>query len=72
VNSIAPGRIATDRLREIYPDGPSEEDLAPIPLRRLGEPGEVADVVCFLASDRAAYVTGATIAVDGGLTRGLL
>ncbi|MDX6510736.1 MAG: 3-oxoacyl-[acyl-carrier protein] reductase [Gaiellaceae bacterium] len=72
VNSIAPGRIATDRLREIYPDGPSEEDLAPIPLRRLGEPREVADVVCFLASDRAAYVTGATIAVDGGLTRGLL
>ena len=72
VNSIAPGRIATDRLREIYPDGPSDADLAPIPLRRLGEPREVGDVVCFLASDRAAYVTGATIAVDGGLTRGLL
>ena len=43
-----------------------------IPLRRLGEPREIGDVVCFLASDRAAYVTGATIAVDGGLTRGLL
>ncbi len=72
VNSIAPGRIATARLAEVYPDGPSEEDLAGIPLRRLGEPREVGDVVCFLASDRAAYITGATIAVDGGLTRSLL
>jgi NAD(P)-dependent dehydrogenase (short-subunit alcohol dehydrogenase family) len=56
----------------VYPDGPSEEDLAPIPLRRLGTPAEIANVVCFLASDRAAYVTGATIPVDGGLTRFLL
>jgi NAD(P)-dependent dehydrogenase (short-subunit alcohol dehydrogenase family) len=43
-----------------------------VPLRRLGEPAEVASVVCFLASDRAAYVTGAVIPVDGGLTRNLL
>ena len=43
-----------------------------IPLRRLGSPREIGDVVTFLASDRAAYVTGATIGVDGGLTRGLL
>ncbi len=71
VNAIAPGRIATARLQEVYPDGPSEADLAAIPLRRLGTPREVGDVVCFLASDRGAYVTGATIAVDGGLTRGL-
>jgi 3-oxoacyl-[acyl-carrier protein] reductase len=40
-------------------------------LNRLGAPREVADVVCFLASDRAGYVTGTTILVDGGLTRGL-
>ncbi len=72
VNAIAPGRIDTERLREVYPDGPTEADLAAIPLRRLGAPGEIADVVCFLASDRGAYVTGATLAVDGGLTRGIL
>ncbi len=72
VNAIAPGRIDTDRLRELYPSGPTEDDLAAIPLRRLGFPREIADVVCFLASDRGAYVTGATIPVDGGLTRSLL
>ena len=71
VNAVAPGRIDTDRLKEVYPDGPTDADLAPIPLRRIGSPRELGDVVCFLASDRAAYVTGATIAVDGGLTRGL-
>jgi 3-oxoacyl-[acyl-carrier protein] reductase len=72
VNSVAPGRIDTERIREVYPDGPSAADLATIPLRRLGRPRELGDVVCFLASDRAAYVTGTTVAVDGGLTRGLL
>jgi 3-oxoacyl-[acyl-carrier protein] reductase len=72
VNSIAPGRIDTERIAEVYPEGPSEADLTTIPLRRLGTPREVADVVCFLASDRAAYVTGAVVAVDGGLTRSLL
>jgi len=45
VNSIAPGRIDTARIAEVYPDGPTEEDLAVIPLRRLGTPREVADVV---------------------------
>jgi 3-oxoacyl-[acyl-carrier protein] reductase len=72
VNSIAPGRIDTERIREVYPDGPTEQDLASIPLRRLGEPREIADVVCFLASERAGYVTGTVIPVDGALTRGLL
>jgi 3-oxoacyl-[acyl-carrier protein] reductase len=71
VNAIAPGRIDTDRIREVYPDGPTQADLATIPLRRLGSPREIGDVVCFLASDQAAYVTGATVVVDGGLTRGL-
>lgn len=72
VNSIAPGRIDTERLAEVYPDGPTEADLQAIALRRFGRPEEVAEVVCFLASDRASYITGTTIAVDGGLTRGLL
>jgi 3-oxoacyl-[acyl-carrier protein] reductase len=73
VNAIAPGRIDTDRVREVYgADGPSEADLAAIPLRRLGEAREIGDVVCFLASDRAAYVTGTLIPIDGGLTRSLL
>jgi 3-oxoacyl-[acyl-carrier protein] reductase len=72
VNSIAPGRIATERLRDVYPEGPTAADLESIPLRRLGEPIEIGDIVCFLASDRAACVTGAVIPVDGGLTRSLL
>ena len=73
VNAIAPGRIDTARIREVYgPDGPSAADLEAIPLRRLGDAREIGDVVCFLASDRAAYVTGTVIPVDGGLTRGLL
>jgi 3-oxoacyl-[acyl-carrier protein] reductase len=67
VNTIAPGRIDTDRLRSI-----GLADPAGIPTGRLGEPAEIASVVCFLASDRAAYVTGAVIPVDGGLTRNLL
>jgi 3-oxoacyl-[acyl-carrier protein] reductase len=71
VNSIAPGRIDTERIREVWPDGPTEADLATIPLRRLGMPREVGDVVAFLCSDRASYVTGTVVAVDGGLVRGL-
>ena len=72
VNSIAPGRIDTARIREVYPEGPSEADLATIPLRRLGTPREIGDVVAFLCSARASYVTGTVVAVDGGLVRGLL
>jgi 3-oxoacyl-[acyl-carrier protein] reductase len=71
VNSIAPGRIETERLAEVYPDGPTAADLETIPLRRFGRPEEVADVVCFLASDRASYVSGTTIEVDGGLVRSI-
>jgi len=72
VNCIAPGRIDTERIREVYPDGPTEADLEAIPLRRLGTPREVGDVVAFLCSERAAYVTGTLLSVDGGLVRGLL
>jgi 3-oxoacyl-[acyl-carrier protein] reductase len=72
VNCIAPGRIDTERLKEVYPEGPSEADLATIPLRRLGTTREIGDLVAFLCSDRGAYVSGATIPVDGGLLRSLL
>jgi len=71
VNSIAPGRIDTDRIREVYPDGPTEVDLQTIPLRRLGTTREIGDVAAFLCSERAAYISGAVILVDGGLTRSL-
>lgn len=71
VNSIAPGRIDTDRIREVYPDGPTDADLETIPLRRLGTTQEIGDVAAFLCSERAAYISGAVIMVDGGLTRGL-
>ncbi len=67
VNSIAPGLIDTPRLRQLGHTDPSS-----VPVGRLGAPEEVGDVVCFLASDRAAYITGALIPVDGGLTGSLL
>jgi 3-oxoacyl-[acyl-carrier protein] reductase len=73
VNCVAPGRIQTPRMTELYGEGgPAPEELAQIPLGRLGTPREFGDVVTFLASDRAAYVTGTTILVDGGASRSLL
>lgn len=71
VNCLAPGRIETARLAQLYPDGPSDADLAAIPLGRWGTPQEFGDVACFLASDRARYVTGTTLLVDGGMGQGL-
>ena len=73
VNCVAPGRIDTPRMTELYgADGPPPSELAQIPLGRMGTPREFGDVVCFLASERAAYVTGTTMLVDGGISRGLL
>ncbi len=71
VNSIAPGSIDTDRIRELHPEGPSAEDLEKIPLRRLGTPREIGDVVTFLCSAQASYVSGTVIFVDGAASRSL-
>jgi 3-oxoacyl-[acyl-carrier protein] reductase len=71
VNCVAPGRIDTDRVREVYPDGPTPDDLATIPLRRLGTTREVGDVIAFLCSERASYVSGTVTLVDGALTRSI-
>lgn len=72
VNAVAPGRIATARMQELYGDGPPAEELAAIPVGRLGEPRELGDLVAFLCSARASYVTGTLIPVDGGLSHSLL
>jgi 3-oxoacyl-[acyl-carrier protein] reductase len=73
VNCVAPGRIDTPRMTELYGEGgPPPEELARIPAGRLGTPREFGDVVCFLASARAGYVSGTTLLVDGGLSHGLL
>lgn len=81
VNCVAPGYTATDRVvdlaeaaaeREgITPDAVQQRTLAQIPLRRLATTEEFADVVTFLASGRASYVTGTTLQIDGGYTKGL-
>lgn len=69
INTILPGYIRTDRLLEL---GVSEEGLSgAIPAGRLGEPRELAALAAFLASERASYITGQAIAVDGGLLHGI-
>lgn len=66
VNLVAPGRVKTDLLMGRLADR-EEEWLRQTPLRRLGEPDEVAAPIAFLASDAASYITGATLHVNGGL-----
>jgi 3-oxoacyl-[acyl-carrier protein] reductase len=77
VNIILPGRIATDRIRfldeaKAKREGRTVEEVSAastgsIPVGRYGKPEEYGDVVAFLASERAAYITGSVIRVDGGL-----
>jgi NAD(P)-dependent dehydrogenase (short-subunit alcohol dehydrogenase family) len=62
-NAVTPGFIETEMTAEL----PAEELAAAIPAARIGQPEEVAAAVSFLVSDQAAYVNGATLAVDGGL-----
>jgi len=82
VNNLIPGRIETDRLRQldeisakragISPDEQQKRAAATIPLGRYGQPDEFGRAAAFLLSDAAAYITGASVQVDGGLIRGLL
>ncbi len=71
VNSIGVGPIHTPLTERRQGAAPAAEQPG-IPLRRLGRPEEIGDVVCFLASDRASYITGTTVRVDGGRARALI
>lgn len=66
VNTVAPGFIDTDMTKNL-PVASKDAMLSQIPLARLGEPSEIADVVSFLVSDSAGYITGETIHVNGGM-----
>ncbi len=81
VNNVGPGYTATERLKQLI--GKRSQDLgmsaaefesklgAEAPLQRVGQPEEVADAIVWLASERASYITGQTLLVDGGLFKGL-
>jgi 3-oxoacyl-[acyl-carrier protein] reductase len=82
VNSILPGYTRTERVEHLANSTAAKEGIKSsdvlarfereIPMRRLGEPNELAALAAFLASDKASYITGQSIAVDGGWIRGLL
>jgi 3-oxoacyl-[acyl-carrier protein] reductase len=70
VNSIPPGRVHSEQiLRNYTPEYRAWQAEHEIPMGRYGEPEDIADLVCFLASPRAGYITGTVIPVDGGLRR---
>jgi 3-oxoacyl-[acyl-carrier protein] reductase len=76
VNNIAPGLILTDRVKEVLPTGADYEQALKdraktIPVGRIGKPEELGALVAFLASDQAAYISGTTIQIDGGASRGI-
>ncbi len=81
LNSILPGYILTDRMRKVAhaqavakgvpPDQAFDSVAVNVPLKRLGEPAEFANVAAFLLSEAASYVNGTTVTVDGGLAKGM-
>jgi len=72
VNNVAPGPIATELFKNANPPGSpkTEAILKSVPLGRMGQPEDIANVVAFLASDEAGFITGQTVFVCGGLTIG--
>jgi 3-oxoacyl-[acyl-carrier protein] reductase len=74
VNNVMPGYTETDRLKHLTANNPSFESSAKseIPLGRFGKPEEFAAAVTFLASERASFITGVSLAVDGGWVKSLL
>jgi 3-oxoacyl-[acyl-carrier protein] reductase len=83
VNNVATGYFLTDRLRSFYKinekikEGKTQAEvlqdlLKDVPMKRLGKPEEFGQLIAFLASEQAAYITGTTIQIDGGLTKSIL
>ena len=66
VNAVCPGLIDTEMVRGTIPDEKARAYADSFPIQRMGEPSEVAELVAFLASDRAAYITGASLDINGG------
>jgi acetoacetyl-CoA reductase len=69
VNTVSPGYIATEMVKAIRPEV-LDKIIATIPIRRLGEPGEIASIVAWLASDESGFATGADFSCNGGLHMG--
>jgi NAD(P)-dependent dehydrogenase (short-subunit alcohol dehydrogenase family) len=70
VNAVAPSHVATETIKRLAAEGalPVDQITSRIPLGRLAEPSEIADAVVFLCSDKARFITGQILAVDGGYT----
>jgi 3-oxoacyl-[acyl-carrier protein] reductase len=81
VNNVAPGYTATERLKQLISKRSQDLGVSPaefesrlveeVPLKRVGQPEELADAIVWLASERASYITGQTLLVDGGAFKGL-
>ena len=82
VNAVCPGFFLTDRMKSLIEEKAKkskrkfnkamEEMVSQIPLGRMGNPEELANLIVFLASERASYITGSIIQVDGGVVKGLM